>query len=184
MPPRSQEVTHTPDKYEPTHDHQDVCQPLRRRDATSTTRRSISNTISYHIRVEIVSVWIRRRATHTHVPIAGAVAHGAATAATAARALHREAVLYERDAQAGARPVLGRVRGVQEIGEQEADELEGHGDHGVPDEAEDGADGEAVDEDFVADHAGREDRGFPVGRRGVCGGLFVGLCGHALACIL
>lgn len=90
-------------------------------------------------------------------------------------ALHREPPLDERDPETRAGAVLGGVRGVQEVGEKEADELEGHGDHGVPDEAEEGADGEAFDVDFIAEGAGGEDGGFPV--RGCCvgGGLFVGL---------
>ena len=69
------------------------------------------------------------------------------------------------------------MRGVQEVCEQEADELEGHADQAVPHEAEDGADGEAVDEDGVGGvrAAWGEDRGFPVGRRRVGGGGFVGL---------
>ena len=93
------------------------------------------------------------------------------------RGFHGEAVLDEGDAEAGAGAVFGRVGGVQEVCEEEADELEGHGDHGVPDEAEDGADGEAFDEDFVAVGARGEDGGFPVRGGGVGGGLFVGLGG-------
>ena len=53
---------------------------------------------------------------------------------------HLEAVLHEGDAEAGAGAVLCGVAGVQEVGEEEADELEGHGDQGVPDEGEEGAD--------------------------------------------
>lgn len=68
----------------------------------------------------------------------------------AAAAAHVEAVLDEGDAEAGAGAVLGRVRGVEKIGEEETDELEGHADHGVPDKAEDGTDGETVDVNFVA----------------------------------
>lgn len=68
------------------------------------------------------------------------------------------------------------MRGVQEVGEEKADELEGHAYHSVPDEAEDGADGEAVDIDVVGPaEAGGEDCGFPVRRGGVGCGLFVGL---------
>lgn len=62
---------------------------------------------------------------------------------------HVEAVLDEGDAEAGAGAVLGGVGGVQQVGEEETDELEGHGNHAVPDEAEDGADGEAFDVDLV-----------------------------------
>ena len=84
-----------------------------------------------------------------------------------------KAKLDEGDAETGARSVLCGVGGVQEVGEEEADELEGHGDHGVPDEAEEGADGQALDKDLVAKGAGGEDGGFPVGRCCVGGGLFV-----------
>jgi len=91
-------------------------------------------------------------------------------------AAHAEAVLHQCDSQAGLGPVLGGVRGVEEVGEEEADELEGHADHPVPEEGEEGADGEAVDEDVVGGGgAVCEDRGFPVWRGGVGGGLFVGL---------
>ncbi len=38
---------------------------------------------------------------------------------------------------------------MQEVGEQEPDELEGHADHAVPDETEEGANREAVDVDFI-----------------------------------
>lgn len=71
--------------------------------------------------------------------------------------------------------MLGRVRGVQEVGEQEANELKGHADHGVPNEGEEAADGKAVDVDFVACGARSEDCGFPVRRCRVGGGLFIGL---------
>lgn len=95
--------------------------------------------------------------------------------ASAAGAAHIEAVLDEGDAETGARAVLGGVGGVQEVGEEEANELEGHADHAVPDEGEEGADGQAFVVDFVSGHAGGEDGGFPVGRGCVGGGLFVGL---------
>ena len=93
------------------------------------------------------------------------------------RAFHVEAVLDESEAEAGARAVFGGVGGVEEVGEEEADELEGHADHAVPHEGEDGADGEAIDVDFVRGHAGGEDGGFPVGGCGVGGGGLVGLGG-------
>ena len=51
-------------------------------------------------------------------------------------AAHVETVLYEGDAKASSGAVLRGVCGVQEVGEEEADELEGHADHAVPDEAE------------------------------------------------
>ena len=65
---------------------------------------------------------------------------------------------------------------MKEVGEEEADEMEGHADHAVPEEGEEGADGETVDEDVVGGRgAVRKDRGFPVWRGGISGGLFVGL---------
>ena len=69
---------------------------------------------------------------------------------------------------------------MQEISEQETNELEGHGDHAVPDKGEDGADGEAVDVDLIGGHAGSEDGGFPVWRCRICGGLFVCLEGGSV----
>jgi len=82
--------------------------------------------------------------------------------------------LYQCNAQAGEGAVLGGVGGVEEVGEEETDDLERHGDHGVPNKGEYGADGEPIDVDFVRDHAGGEDCGFPVGRGRVSSGLFVG----------
>ena len=71
--------------------------------------------------------------------------------------------------------MLCGVGGVQEVGEQEADELEGCADHAIPDKGEEAADGQAVDVDVVGGGAGREDSGFPVGRRCVGRGLLVSL---------
>lgn len=84
-----------------------------------------------------------------------------------------EAELYERDTETSTGSVLCGVGRVEEIGEQETDELEGHGDHGVPEEAEERADGEAFDEDFVAESARCENGGFPVWWCCICGGLLV-----------
>ena len=53
---------------------------------------------------------------------------------------HLEAVLHECDSETGAGAVFCCVAGVEEVGEEEADELEGHGDEGVPDEGEEGSD--------------------------------------------
>jgi hypothetical protein len=64
---------------------------------------------------------------------------------------------------------------MEQVGKEETDELEGHGYHGVPQEAEEGADGEAFDEDFIAERAGSENGGFPVRRCCVSGSLFVRL---------
>lgn len=93
-----------------------------------------------------------------------------------ARALQVKAVLHERDAQAGSGSVLGGVGCVEEVGEEEAGQLEGHGDHAVPDEGEERADGEAVDVHLIwAAQAGREDGGLPVRGSGICCCLLVGL---------
>ena len=91
------------------------------------------------------------------------------------RAFHIEAVLDEGEAEASAGAVFRGVRGVQEIGKEEADELEGHADHAVPHEGEDGPDGEAVDVHFVGGHARGEDGRFPVWGCGVGGCGLVGL---------
>lgn len=60
--------------------------------------------------------------------------------ATRSCVAHLEAVLHECDSEAGAGAVLCCVAGVEEVGEEESDELEGHGDEGVPDEGEEGSD--------------------------------------------
>jgi hypothetical protein len=96
--------------------------------------------------------------------------------------LHVEAVLDQGEAEAGPGPVLGCVAAVEQVGEQEADELEGHADHGVPGKGEEGADGEAVDVYIVAavgvvGGVREGDGGFPVGGGGVGGGGFIGLWG-------
>ena len=55
--------------------------------------------------------------------------------------------------------------------------MEGHGDQRVPDEGEEGANQEPIDEDVVgvAGQAVWTEHGvLPVRRGGVCGGLFVG----------
>lgn len=67
------------------------------------------------------------------------------------------------------------MRRVQEVGEEEADKLEGHGYHRIPDKREDGAHGEAIDEYFIRDHSGSENGGFPVRGSGVRGRLLVRL---------
>lgn len=63
------------------------------------------------------------------------------------------------------------MRGVEEVGEEETNDLEGHTDHAVPDEAEEGADWEAIDVDFIGrgEAGGKDGCSFPVGRCGVCG---------------
>ena len=62
---------------------------------------------------------------------------------------------------------------MQEVGEEEADELEGHGDHGIPDETEERTNRETFDKDFVAVCAWSQNGGFPVWRCSIGCGLFV-----------
>lgn len=65
---------------------------------------------------------------------------------------------------------------MEEVGEQEADELEGRRDHAVPDEAENGADREAIDVDLIwAAETGGKYGGFPIRWYGIGCGLFIGL---------
>ena len=85
--------------------------------------------------------WCVRSRSAVHGALSGGVAH-------------LETVLYERDTETGSRAVLGGVCGVKEVGEQEADELEGHGDESVPDEGEERADQKTVDEDIIRVAAG------------------------------
>lgn len=112
------------------------------------------------------------------VGVAGNAAIEAITGSVVSRAqvggtLHRETILNKGDAKAGAGSVFGGMGRVEEVGEKETDELEGHGDHGVPDKGEYGADGEALDEDLIAKGTRGEDGGFPIGRGRICGSLFV-----------
>ena len=63
---------------------------------------------------------------------------------------------------------------MEEVGEEETDELEGHADHAVPDETEEGTDGKAVNIDFIGGMETRsEDSCFPVRRSGVCSCGFI-----------
>ena len=90
-------------------------------------------------------------------------------------ALHAEAVLHERDAESGPGAIFCSVGGMEEIGEEEADDLERHADHCVPYKGEDGADWQAVDVDFIAYHARSQDGCFPVRRGSIGSGRFVRL---------
>jgi hypothetical protein len=118
-----------------------------------------------------VGVWVVRNATVESLPriIIAAVVR------TKYGGAETETELYKCDTETSAGSILCSVGSVEQIGEEETDELEGHGDHSVPEETEEGADGKTFDEDFIAESAGSEDGGFPVGWCGVCGGLFVGL---------
>ena len=65
---------------------------------------------------------------------------------------------------------------MEEIGEQKADELEGHGNESIPDEGEHRSDKEAIHEDVIAVVSTRSENGsLPIWWCCVCGGLFVGL---------
>lgn len=91
-------------------------------------------------------------------------------------AFHVETILYESDAETSARAVLCGVGGVEEVCKEETDELEGHGDHAIPDKRKYGANGKALDVDIVGTtEAWRKDCSFPVGWCGICCGLFIGL---------
>ena len=167
MPPNPQVVAHCPDQDEPPDNHENISCEIR-------PTEFIAVPASVHVvRVEIVRVRVRRRRILTPIP-AHVPMHSPASARR--RGLDGETVLNERDAEACEGAVLGCVRRVQEVSEEEADDREDHGDHAVPHEAEEGADGHAVDEDVVGTaEAGCEDGRFPVwwGLVGRC--LFVGL---------
>ena len=152
MPARLDEVRHRLDEEEPAHDHERVRDALAGEDGPPRRRARTAVGIGHrrhgrgggggvrHGRgVEVVAIGVGRLA----VLLVGVAAAGGGGA------FHDEAVVDERDAKAGAGAVLGGVGGVQEVGEEEADKLEGHGDDAVPDEGEEGSDGEAVDVDLV-----------------------------------
>jgi hypothetical protein len=154
---RAQKAADSPDEDEPADNHENVRKPIARRESTSSISRgriTCTDTARDEVRVKVVRVRIGRRAHRRRVgPASTSVAAGRRTAEDAA-AFQGEAVLDQGDAEASEGAVLGRVRRVQEVGEEEADPGEGHGNHAVPNKGEDGADGQAVDEDFVADQAG------------------------------
>ena len=170
--PRADEVADALDQDEPADDHQAVGQPVAPRHARGGTTSCVAAAAARHVvRVEVVRVGVvGDAAVEVRVGVVVAAAGGVEGCGAEA-----EAELDEGDAEACARAVLRSVGGVQEVGEEEADELEGHGDDGVPDEAEEGAHRQALDEDFVAKHAGRQDGGLPIWRRCVGSGLFVRL---------
>ena len=173
MPPCSDEVGHTLDQDEPADNHQSVCYPVTACNGTrggchvTATRTSTANLVG----VKVVGVWVVRNATVESLPRVVI----AAVVRTEYGGAETETELYECDTETSAGSILCSVGSVEQIGEEETDELEGHGDHSVPEETEEGADGKTFDEDFIAESAGSEDGGFPVGWCGVCGGLFVGL---------
>jgi hypothetical protein len=65
--------------------------------------------------------------------------------------------------------------GVEEIGEEEADKLKGHGYHGVPNKAKDRPHGESFDVYLVTKGSGGENGGLPIWGCRIRSGLFVGL---------
>jgi hypothetical protein len=62
---------------------------------------------------------------------------------------------------------------MKQIGEKEADELEGHAYHAVPYKRENGSYGESIDVYFVTGHAWGDNGGLPVGWRRISCGLFI-----------
>lgn len=137
MPPRLEEVPHGPDQNEPAHNHQHVRQPLAARDTRDRARGGRCGALARShgggrsatdgAGIEVVRVGV----LGLRVGVVGAAGRGFALSST-----HVEAVLHEGDAEPGSRTVFGGVRGVEEVGEEETDELEGHADHGVPDKGE------------------------------------------------
>lgn len=61
----------------------------------------------------------------------------------------RPTVLNQSDPQSGSGSVLGGVGLMEDVGEQEADELEGDGNDERPEEGEQRPDGERVDQDRI-----------------------------------
>lgn len=170
MPPRFQKIRDCTNQNEPSDDHEYVGHNVVDRHVIPAPTAGVRATGAvYSIRIKIMTVGVRRLLVFRIL----AVRRGSYTAG----AFHVKAVLHKGDAKARTRPILGGVGGVEKISEEKADELKGHGDHAVPDEGENGADGQAIDVDFVRTaHARGEDSRLPVGRCGVCGCLFVGLC--------
>lgn len=142
VPPGLYVVADGPDEDEPADDHEDVGDPVAAGDVVHGPPGGALVAGADRVRVEVVAVRVRR----LRVAVRGAAA---VHAAARRRPLHVEPVLDKCDAKPGARPVLRRVRRVQEVGEQETDQLEGHADHAVPDETEYGSDGHPVDVYFI-----------------------------------
>jgi hypothetical protein len=170
VPPRAHKVRHAFDQDKPADNHQPVRDPVASCHCVrGGCHVATAGGAAYCLGVEVVCV---RVAGYAAVEArAGDVV--AAAAGVEDGGAEAEAELDECDTEASAGSVLGGVSGVQKIGEEEADKLEGHGYHGVPYEAEERADGEALDKDFVAEGTGSEDGGFPVRRCCVGSSLFV-----------
>lgn len=172
VPPRLEVVTDRPNKNEPSNNHENISNPVRARNVCDATATSAVPRV-HAVRIEIVRVWIGR----ARVAVRGIAAHPLAAHAACSRAagaLHVKPILDQSDAQTGTRAVLRCVRRVEEIGEQETDELEGHGNHAVPDEAEYGADWHAIDIDLVRATKARGENGrLPVWGCGICCRLLI-----------
>jgi hypothetical protein len=84
--------------------------------------------------------------------------------------------LNKCNTETGSRAILCGVCGVEKVSQEEADELEGHGDHAVPDKGKDRANREAFYVDVVGPTEARcKNRCFPVRGCCICGCLFVRL---------
>lgn len=171
VPPCANEIRYTLDQDKPANNHQAVRYPVTACNGTRCGCHITAPCVSTADLVRVKVVRIRVVWNATVEPLSGVIV------ATVVRGEYggaeSETELHERDTETSAGSVLCGVGRVEEVGEEESDELEGHGDHGVPEEAEEGADGEAFDKDFIAKSAGSEDGGFPVGWCRVCGSLFI-----------
>lgn len=111
MAPHAEEFGDAADEDEPADNHEDVGHPL----ATGDLAKALSAVGDIRL-LELVRVGVGRGSVAVGAGHRGRFAVGGA--------LHVEAVLDEGDAQAGAGAVLGCVGRVEEVGEEEADELE------------------------------------------------------------
>lgn len=127
-----EEIADRPDEDEPADDHERIRQRVAARDARKRATRGFArggnlfgallNGVRDGTGVEVVAVrvlWWRERCIA--IAVGGLSGRG-----LAGRAMHVESVLDQRHAETGPRPVFGCVGGVKEVGEEEADEREGH----------------------------------------------------------
>ena len=122
----TEEVAHSTNQNKPAHDHEHVGDPLvggdtRECAAVTATARS------HRVGIKIVAVGIRWRDILVTATVTRRVT----------ATLHIEPPLNEREAETRSTAVLRGVGGVQEIGQQKPDQLEGHGYHGIPHKGED-----------------------------------------------
>lgn len=111
MAPHAEKFGDAADEDEPADNHEDVRHPL----AAGDLAKALPSVGDVRL-LEIVRVGVGGSGV--------AVGSGHRRGFAVGGALHVEAVLDEGDAQAGAGAVLGRVGRVEEVGEEEADELE------------------------------------------------------------